>query len=309
MHNETEPSIFSRSCPTCTTQETKGPQVFSQPEAESFSFDDLSKHWFGFFKSKPFFTYHRCSECNLLYNPKYFGEKQLSYLYSNMPDNTAGLSENFLRKTQKGYFNFFKKFAELEGEFLELGPDIGLFTENCVTQGKFSKYWFFEPNVNVHPRLKNLVGSTPVEIHPELLDFDSVKDGSISAAVLIHVVDHLTKPNDILKTISRKLKKGGKLLTVTHDESSVLAKALGRKWPAYCLQHPQLYTPKTMKLTLEKVGLSVVANEYSANYFPVSYLVKHGLFAFGMGSPSLPFEDKFWLPLKLGNFMTMAEKI
>ena len=48
-----------------------------------------------------------------------------------MPDNTAGQNLKNLRKTQKGYFDFFKsKNIPQNFSYLEFGPDIGLFTEN-----------------------------------------------------------------------------------------------------------------------------------------------------------------------------------
>lgn len=297
--------FLSRNCPTC--EANKGTiEIASSPAAENLSFEELQPYWNGFFKEKIFFSYFRC-QCGLLYCPQYFTSEQLNQLYANMPDNTADLPINALKKTQNSYFNFLKKHADLKGSYLEIGPDIGLFTENCIKQGDFQSYWLFEPNKKVWTVLQERLGANEVHLNENMFDFDTIPDNSISIVVAIHVLDHLLDPLATLKKLKQKLSKNAQLLFVTHDESSLLSKVFKQKWPPYCLQHPQLFNPSSITTLLKEAGFDLVSLEKSYNHFPLIYLLKHGLWALGIKNIKLPEINILQLPLKLGNMITLVE--
>jgi hypothetical protein len=297
--------LVSRACPTCgassSVQETS-----SRPPGEDESFSALEKSWFGFFKTKIFFSYNRCSNCELLYSPVYFSDEALQELYRQMPDNTAGVSEGNLRRTQNRYLKELGPEFEVEGDYLELGPDIGLLTAGVLPMMPKGGLWLFEPNVSVHRALQKVVDGTKHVISREMTDFNAVPDGTIGLCAMIHVMDHLPHPGEIVRQLAGKLNAKGRLLIVTHDESSLLARILKRRWPAYCLQHPQLFNKKTTESFLRSCGLKTFRSSRAVNYFPIIYLLKHLLFAIGMRSAS---NWRVWgptIPLRLGNRVTVA---
>lgn len=297
--------FFTRRCPVCDSDD-RSRALYSEPAAESLSFEDLKPHWNGFFKEKTFFTYDRCSRCQTLYCPAFFTTEQLEALYAQMPDNTAGLPISAMEKTQYGYFQTFKKFSNLQGGYLEAGPDIGLFTRYCVNEGRFNKHWLFEPNRAVWPQLEGLVGKREsLVLSPEMHNFSAVPDGAVDAVVMIHVLDHLLDPLTILRDLRIKMAPGAILACVTHDESSLLAKITKSRWPAYCLQHPQIYNPTTIASLMSAAGLRVLSVQKSVNYFPLPYLLKHLLWAMGF-RVNVPFLGGAQIPLKLGNILTVA---
>ncbi|WP_223146676.1 class I SAM-dependent methyltransferase [Methylomonas albis] len=277
----------------------------SKRPAQSIDLDDLQSHWNGFFKEKVIFSYSRCARCNLLYCPSFFSSGQLEALYEQMPDNTAGVPLEALEKTQKGYFDILKNFSFEKGGYLETGPDIGLFTKNIISDPAFDQFWLFEPNRAVWPTLNRLADSNRLHLSAEMFGFSEVPDTSISVAVMIHVLDHLLNPVEILKKLRIKMAPGAVLAVVTHDESSLLAKITGNGWPAFCLQHPQLYNPSTVETLMKEAGFKVVRVQRTVNYFPVTYLFKHLLWAFGF-KINLPGWDGLQIPLKLGNILTIA---
>ena len=79
---------------------------------------------------------------------------------------------------------------------------------------------------------------------------------SYNLAACIHILDHCFNPQDILLQIQNRLVINGILLVVVHNPDSSLAKLLGKKWPPYCSQHPQLFTKKGMNKISELTGLS-----------------------------------------------------
>lgn len=299
-------SFLHRSCPSCGGKPDLSTRVGSKIAAESLTFNELQSYWNGFFKEKVFFSYFNCSDCGLLFAPIFFTNDQLEKLYREMPDNTAGVPMDALRKTQRGYFNSLKANSELKGSYLEVGPDIGLFTENCVREGSYNHYWLFEPNRSVWPKLNELIHGKNGEVIPEMFGFSVVPNKSVSAAVMIHVLDHLLDPVETLRELKQKLEPDASLLVVTHDESSLLRKLTNTGWPAYCLQHPQIFNPDSIKALMKEAGFEVIHTEKSVNHFPVMYLLKHLLWAFGL-RVEIPQWNKFAIGLKLGNMLNIAK--
>lgn len=271
------------------------------------AFESLVPVWNGFFKEKVFFSYTRCDDCGMLFAPTFFKPDQLEQLYAQMPPNMDVIPESALRRTQRGYFEMLKRHSELEGDFIEIGPDVGFFTENCVSEGKFSKYWLFEPNREVANTLHKTMGDKPHEIIHDMFGFANVPDHSASTAVMVHVLDHLLDPVETLKELREKLTPGSRLVIVTHDESSLLRRVTGKRWPAFCLQHPQLYNPQTITRLLNTAGYDVVELRKTVNHFPLSFLFKQLLWAFGVRVKSVPTFGGLTLGLKLGNMVTVAE--
>lgn len=297
-------AFLQRNCPSCGGSDA-AQTINSHRQAEALSFDEVTSYWSGFFRDKIFFSYHRCT-CGLLYCPEFFTQNQLSHLYASMADNTAGVSLAPLIKTQNGYFKHLAQYSKLKGGYLEFGPDIGLFTNNCIKKGDFDSYWLFEPNKEVWPVLEDALNKKTHRLFSDLQAMDEIPDQSISAVVMIHVLDHLIDPVQALKDIKRTLKPGAILLFVTHDEGSLLAKLAKRKWPPYCLQHPQLFNKNSMDFLLKNAGLTMLACKKTRNYFPVTYLMKHFLYLFGFKNVKLPELNKIQVGLKLGNIVTIA---
>lgn len=299
-----------RTCSICETNQFSHVSVTSNVAAEFVSFSELEDSWSGFFKEakKPFFTYHKCAKCNLLFCPTFFNQNQLSDLYANMADNTAKQDVTLLRKTQKSYYDVFSKYIPtINGDYFELGPDIGLFTEN-IEPSAYQKIWLAEPNQAVWDVLKTTVQDSQYSLFSDFLTDDPIPDDSLKSAVMIHVLDHLLNPVETLTHLHKKMKKGAILLLVTHDYSSLLSKLLNHRWPAYCLQHPQLFNAKSMKAILDKSKFETLTIKKSYNYFPPGYLLNHLLWSLNVKKITLPSLNFLSFPIKLGNIITIAQK-
>lgn len=301
-----ESGFISRMCPVCGNRPPRQAAICSKVRAESLPFDALIPHWNGFFKDKTFFSYARCEQCGLLFAPVFFNPAQLERLYAQMPPNMAEVPLEALRRTQRGYFNALRKHSALKGSYLEVGPDIGLFAENCVREGQFNEYWLFEPNHSILAELSEVVAGTNYHISHDMLGFSDVPDNSVAAAVMIHVLDHLLDPVATLRELREKLAPNSRLLLVTHDESSLLRRLFGSRWPAFCLQHPQIYSAKTMRTLLAAAGFNTLQQIKSRNYFTASFLLKHLSWALGVKVQSVPDFGRITLGLKLGNILTIA---
>jgi hypothetical protein len=301
-----ECGFLSRRCPICGNKPPQQAAIHSRLRAESLPFDALISHWNGFFKDKTFFSYARCEQCGLLYAPLFFNPTQLERLYAQMPPNMAEVPLEALRRTQQEYFNALGRHSALKGGYLEVGPDIGLFAENCVREGRFAEYWLFEPNQSVLAELARVMTGCNYHISHDMLGFSDVPDHSVAATVMIQVLDHLLDPVATLRQLREKLAPNSRLLLVTHDESSLLRRLFGSRWPAFCLQHPQIYSAKTMRTLLAAAGFDTLRQVKTRNYFTASFLLKHLSWALGVKIQSVPDFGHVTLGLKLGNILTIA---
>ena len=297
---------LSRHCPVCQKQTRFQIDVSSEKRAEDISYEELTPYWNGFFKEKIFFSYARCEDCELLFAPTFYRADQLEALYSQMAPNMDIVPMAALLKTQKGYFDELRKYSPLENDYIEIGPDIGIFTINCNKEGNFKNYWLCEPNKAVADELAKAVGNNNYTIIEDMFDFKSIPNSCASAAVMIQVLDHLIDPVATLRELRVKLLPDAKLLLVTHNEKSILRRIVGWRWPAFCLQHPQIYNPQSIANLLEKSGYKVESIKRSTNYFQFSFLLKHLLWAFGIKVHSVPSLFNFTIGLKLGNIVTVA---
>ena len=225
-------------CSNGLTEEAISPDI-----APDDNIDKIGNYWRGFYKDKLFFPYNRCS-CGLLYCKKYFDDKYLTKLYSNMDDNVYSGDVETDHITKDKYID---KINDIISEknissVIEIGADNGSILKKLRKKNpSIKKCIAVEPNKKMHDLLKNVSHSVYNDISevPENDKFDLI--------ICIHVLDHIPNISEYIIKISNMLNKKGCIFGVVHDESSKLAKYLA-KWPAYCLQHRTFLILKLLKI-------------------------------------------------------------
>lgn len=296
---------IERPCPGCGEVSVRPTRYFSSPRAEDVAAEAIRENWRGFFKEKVFFSYVRCAQCGLLYCPRFLAPDALGELYSRMEDNTAGTPLRAVSKTQAGYYGLVKNDWRA-GDYLEVGPDIGLVARLASRDRPQARLFLFEPNHAVWPQLKAACTDPARAVLSHAMDdLSEVPDRTVGLAVMVHVLDHMMTPIDYLKALRSKLAQGGRVLIVVHNERSLLARLFGARYPIFCMQHPQLFAPETLVGMLDKAGLRALRVVRTKNYFPAETLARHLLFQLGI--------DPKWAPrsetpvgLRLGNIAAVA---
>lgn len=298
--------FLTRNCPSCG-EVRSDVEVSSNPPAESLSVEALRPFWEGIHSQKLFFSYSRCQTCDLLFTPRFFDDAQLEELYSHLAPNMDVVPTAAIDATQRGYFEVAARTARLDGGYLEVGPDVGYVAGHAARRGDFDAFWLFEPNRAVHARLADAVAPHRSQVFADMEDLSPVPDGSIGLAAMIQVLDHLLDPVAMLRQVRTKLRPGGTLMIVTHNEASLLRKVVGGRWPPFCLQHPQLFSPASITGMLQRADYGEIKVGRSANYFPVDFLVRQAALAVGVNLDRLPL-PKAVLGLRLGNMITLAKR-
>jgi len=298
--------FIARSCPICDCSDHEV-EVASKRPAESLGFEELRQYWATFADEKVFFSYVRCRNCRLLFTPQFFSDRQLELLYAALPPNMGAAGVDAIDATQRGYFESATNGVDLSGGYLEIGPDVGHIARHAAGSGKFDRFWLFEPNEAVHPQLSAAAGQYPHHVSAGMTDLSAVPDGTVGLAVMVHVLDHLVDPGALLAQIQAKLRPGGRLMTVTHNEQSLLRRLLGRRWPPFCLQHPELYNPDSIAKLLNRYGFEDVQVKRSVNHFPLRFLGQYAAQTLGVKLKRVPLPD-ISVGLKLGNILTLSRR-
>jgi len=310
MRNANLPYYHKRQeCPGCLNSSTKARlEMKSTPSAEDLPMDAHGQFLSGYTNRRVFFSYYRCPLCELLYCTTYFTQEQLDNLYKSQSENMAEVPLEARARTQKAYYELLKKYRHSSGDYLEIGADIGLFARLFAESSQADTLFLYEPNCEVHDMLKKQMANKNYKIITKNYMASDIEAGTLSAAVIIHALDHVLNPRQLMKGIYQNLKPGGIVFIVTHDESSLLARVLRKKWPPYTLQHPHLFRPSSIKTLLKAEGFNVLASKKTANYFPLMHFIKGGLTALGWNKVPVPTFPNFIIPIKLGNIATIAQK-
>jgi len=80
---------------------------------------------------------------------------------------------------------------------------------------------------------------------------------------------------------------------------------MASRWPPFCLQHPEIYSPASIKNLVRRADYQKVEVQRSVNYFPIDFMIRQAAYTVGinLGKTPLP---KTALGLKLGNMITLA---
>lgn len=296
--------LVGRDCPLCgASAESSQLEVKARKPAEDIGFEQLRDYFIGFRSEQCFFSYYRCQKCNLLWNPTYLSPNALMEIYSSMPPNLDVSGESDSERTQVSYAKWFRMGEKTSLTYLEVGADVGLLTRTVIQSPQVASGVAIEPNQVVHDRLlQNMI--TKGSIHTDLATVPTeIKFDLIS---MIHVLDHLPEPQTYLSELRDRSNPDVQLLIVVHNETSLLRRILRTRWAPFCLQHPQLFGPKTLATMLNSAGFQVLRHGRTKNYITpkqMASLAESIRLIPGGSSRLLPDTS---LPLRLGNTATIA---
>ena len=196
---------------------------------------------------------------------------------------------------------------------MDVGCDIGFLLEASLEAG-FGKAIGIEPNKTASNRAQVRLNSYPnAVIRNEAYSEDATSPESISLISFVHVLDHIKQPNTILKIVYRDLKPGGIVIAITHNIRSILARLTGKMFPPINLQHPQFFSPNSLRLLFEKAGFEFLKTCPTFNDYPLAHYVRYmPLMPESVKDNIIPLLGKnlasYSLSLPLGNMMIIARK-
>ena len=212
----------------------------------------------GHFEEKPFLEkdggfYTKCSECGFVYtspltvdltahNDEYYKEATGKYL-----------DKHFSEKNQRKCNLILKKFSAYRksGKILEIGCNAGGFLHAATKKGWES--YGIEPVSEVTEYGKKKFN---LNIQNCFIEDAKLPENSFDVVYSNAVFEHLPSPSKAFEKVHSFLRIGGIAYIETVNIDSFTYQFLGKKWRLIDpLDHPSLYTPKTISNFASKSGL------------------------------------------------------
>lgn len=242
------------------------------------SFGELKDSWIGIDEPQ-FFAYYKCPTCGTLNTKEYPSESIISDLYASMPPNMDSVIDS--RDQESNQYEYARIVASCFTEtsynplhVLEIGADRGLLCRAMaqVLPNRIASFQVVEPNVEVHEDLLNVFRDSYLNgfIFPTLENAISASTQPLDLVIAIHVFDHIFNLQSFFSSLRERLSKRGKIFFVVHNPRSTLAKVLGKRWPAYCAQHPQLLTPAGVEELAKAHSLKLCKTNRTFNHFSMA---------------------------------------
>jgi 2-polyprenyl-3-methyl-5-hydroxy-6-metoxy-1,4-benzoquinol methylase len=221
----------------------------------------------------------RCRECGFIYLSDRPSEDALEILYSNAyyEDGDVGY-KGYMETFSRHHDVFMRLFARRERDLrrrvsgrrlLEVGCAYGLLLDYLAKRGWNVAGVEVSPLSSSHAREK-----LGLDVRTGTLEQAGFPDGSFDAVLLLDVLEHLHRPFDTLREISRLLAPRGVLVVqcpweLFHWEEVMEALLTGRRpgtiEPDAVPAHLYFFGPETLERMLRKGGFRI-AGRQSGNY-------------------------------------------
>lgn len=119
-------------------------------------------------------------------------------------------------------------------------------------------------------------------VHTGRLDELALRAESYDVVVLADVIEHLTDPRRTLREIHRVTRRGGRLLLLTPDAGSLVARLAGPRWWGLLDDHYVYFSRSTLRRLLESEGYAVEHLGALGREFPLA----HWIFKLAAYSPT-----------------------
>lgn len=103
------------------------------------------------------------------------------------------------------------------------------------------------------------------------LETANLPAASFDAVVMADVIEHLTDPRRTLQAIDRVLRPGGRLLLLTPDVGSLVARLAGTRWWGLLDDHYFYYSRPTLRRFLGSEGFAVERISALGRVFPLAH--------------------------------------
>jgi 2-polyprenyl-3-methyl-5-hydroxy-6-metoxy-1,4-benzoquinol methylase len=200
----------------------------------------------------------RCDECSLVFSNPQVDESVVLEEYREGGSNDLWVDVlTSPRQLEMDRAKFEEILDELEpyrgdGRLLDVGTSIGLFLRLALERGWTGRGTEFGRRALAHARdeLKVPVDDSPIE---EL-------DGEHDAVTVLSVLEHVNRPREFLRHVSRLLKPGGATYLIVPNVDSLVTRVLHERAATFDGRNHLLYfSPITLRDLLGREGFEVVA--------------------------------------------------
>jgi len=206
---------------------------------------------------------YQCRTCKFMQCHDF--QNVLQY-YEKMEDEVFDEMWNERNLQQRKLLEYVSK-SKASGKLLDIGAGNGMLVNQALRMGY--EAIGIEPSKWLKSRavkrgLPVYQGSFPNH------DFQ----GPYDVVTLVDMLEHVTNPIAILRSVRSVMKKDGLGMLVTPDAGSFFARLFKFKWWHFRVAHIGYFNKKNLFLALERAGLKVVKIKRPGWYFNLDYLLQ-----------------------------------
>jgi len=226
--------------------------------------------------------YFKCAQCGLVMQiplpdedkSKAIYDKGASYFRDRRKAVDYIKGETWLKKTASFYISiisqYIKEFNQKKLDILDVGCGTGVLVKAFVDMGHNAQGVELSKWASDFGKKRY-----KVEIIQGNIEKLNLPLSSYDIITAMHVVEHLRKPQETLRYLVEHLKEGGYLVLATPNSACLTARLVKQYWRYYIPdEHLFLFSPTSLKLLVERVGLRVVGYE-TALYENVSMTIAY----------------------------------
>jgi len=236
--------------------------------------DNFNLYLKGSVKGKPVYIV-RCVNCGLIFKNPMLSDRERLELYAKDYFEHGYLDkENQIRLYEKARFLLERLLTYCnKGRLLDIGAASGAYVRAAIDKG-WEAY-----GIELSPLAVTFAKDNwKVDLMQGTLEEAHFQDNFFDAIILIHTLEHLPDPFETLREINKILKRTGMLYVTVPNIASYKAKKLGEKWWALKpAEHLFFFSPKTLKLLLEKAEFDIMRIDTSVSVADLEGLQKAGL--------------------------------
>ena len=229
--------------------------------------------------SSPYGGHYRintCSGCGLVYSSPILDESEVNALYTGYSEvNVADEEIANVKATMRGYYKLGRPFLARKRSALDIGCDIGLLLEVLHDDG-FITLCGLEPVVVARKRAAERVPTAVIS--GAFYEQSGFREDGFDLVTLVHVVDHLVRPDTVLDRVLRDLRPGGICIAVVHDVESPLARLMGERFPVFNYFHHYFFSKRTLRALFEARGFEVLRVAATRNRYSLAFFVERAPF-------------------------------
>jgi SAM-dependent methyltransferase len=229
-----------------------------------------------FWRKKNNCDLYRCENCasifvwpirpdySKIYQKGYFGGLENYFGYADYDGDKEIMLENFGK-----YLAKLNKFRPEKGKLLDVGAATGNFVELARSQGWSASGIEMAEEAAEIGRKKNL--------HMRNGDFETYdfSESNFDILTFWDVLEHFSKPEDVLSKANGMLKQGGLIAINTPDPASLPARLFGKRWHLIIPpEHLVLFSKKGLEIFLKKNGFNILYIGRVGKKFSLRYIFK-----------------------------------
>jgi SAM-dependent methyltransferase len=202
----------------------------------------------------------RCVSCGLVRQDP---PAHAPYEDAEDPDYLA--EEPGLRATFRKTLERIERHRRPPGRFLDVGTGPGLLVEEAAERGWDAMGIELSGWAVAEAQRRGL------DVRQQTLDDVDLQPGSVDAASLADVIEHVPDPLGMMRRLHGLLAPGGVVFLATPNVASVVARVLRRWWWSVLPGHIWLFSEATLVKLLHDAGFEVVETSTHPKTFSVDY--------------------------------------